>query len=284
MKRIVLLLYAISLAPSILAQELGSLSAPPLPGPATPAAVDTTKPSASAQKIILPSGTRLPLRLSNGISTRTAKVGNSVYFETIYPIAQDGRIVIPMGSFVRGYLLEAKRPGRIKGRGEIRVRLDSLTLPNGYSVALNATPNSADTGGNETVDPEGKIKGGSGASHDIGTVVITTAGGAYLGTNVGLFTAGSLGKGAAIGGVAGAVAGLAVVLLTRGPEAELPRGTILDVVFDRPLAFDADRLPLNGPGRLSPLSEPAVRQQSGRQKDRTARRPQPGSLLRLLPF
>jgi type IV secretion system protein VirB10 len=284
MKRIVLLLYAISLAPRILAQEPGQPAAPLQSGAVIPPTVDAARPSASGQKIMLPSGTRLPLRLSNGISTRTAKAGNSIYFETIYPIAQDGRIVIPMGSFVRGHLVEVRRPGRVKGRGEILVGLDSLTLPNGYVVALNATPNSADTGGKETVDPEGKIKGSSGVGHDVQTVLVTTAGGAYLGTNVALFTAGSLGKGAAVGGAAGAVAGLAVLLLTRGPEAELPRGTILDVLFNRSLAFDADRLPPNAPGRSSPLPEPALRSKAGPQQDRTTRRPQPLSLLPLLPF
>jgi hypothetical protein len=286
MKRIVAvcLLCVTSLsAPRIFAQEPGSRPALQ-PGPGTPATAEAARPSVGAQKIILPSGTRLPLRLSNGVNTGTAKAGDSVYFETIYPVAKDGRIVIPMGSFVRGHLLEAKRPGRIKGRGEIRVQLDALTLTNGYTIALNATPNSADTGGKEAVDPEGKIKGPSGLGHDVGTVLLTTAGGAYLGTNIGVFTGGSLGKGAAIGGGVGAVAGLALVLLTRGPEAELPHGAILDVVFDQALAFEADRLPLNDPGRLSPLPEPALRPQHGRQQDRMVRRPQPGSLRRLLLF
>jgi len=56
--------------------------------------------------------------LRNGINARTAKAGDSVYFETAYPIAQNNRIVIPMGSFVRGKILESKRPGLIKGRGD----------------------------------------------------------------------------------------------------------------------------------------------------------------------
>jgi len=48
--------------------------------------------------------------------------------------------VIPVGSYLRGELLESKRPGRIKGRGEFRLRLDTLILPNGYTVSLNARP------------------------------------------------------------------------------------------------------------------------------------------------
>src|SRR5207249_7867224 len=64
-----------------------------------------------------------------GINTRTAKAGDSVYFETAYPVARNNRIVIPMGSFVRGQIVEAKRPGRIRGRGEFRIALEQMMLP-----------------------------------------------------------------------------------------------------------------------------------------------------------
>jgi hypothetical protein len=43
-----------------------------------------------------------------------------------------------------------------------------------------------------------------------------------------------------------------VVLLTRGPEAELPRGTTMDVVFDRPLVLDAASLPANAGAGVDP--------------------------------
>jgi hypothetical protein len=57
------------------------------------------------------------------------------------------------------------------------------------------------------------------------------------------------GKGALIGGGAGGVGALIAVIATRGPEAELSRGTMMDVVFDRPLLLDATYLPANaGPG------------------------------------
>ena len=204
------------------------------------------------EKIVLPTGTRLPLVLQNGINTRTAKAGDSVYFQTVYPIAQDNRMVIPMGTFMRGRILEAKRPGFIKGRGEFRMVLDQLTFPNGYTIALTATPNSADTSGRAGIDPEGRIKGPANTKSEVATVLATTGGGAYIGTLAGAINPGTSGSGAVIGGGAGLLAGLAVVLLTRGPEAELPRGTTLDVVFDGPLVLDAALLPLGDAGKYSP--------------------------------
>ena len=221
-----------------------------------------------AEKIVLPAGTHLPLVLSNGINTRTAKAGDSVYFQTVYPIAQNNRMAIPMGTFVRGQILEAKRPGLIKGRGEFRMVLDQLTFHNGYTIALVATPNSADTNGRAGVDSEGKIKGPANTKSDVGTVLLTTAGGAYIGTLVGAINSGATGKGAAIGGGAGLLAGLAVVLLTRGPEAELPRGTTLDVVFDRPLVLDAALLPPSDAGKYPPPPIPAAPDTDSHRKSR----------------
>lgn len=211
-------------------------------------------------EIVINTGVRVPLILRNSINTRTAKPGDSVYFETFYPIAQDNRVVIPMGSFMRGHIMESKRPGRIKGRGEIRISIDSLTFSNGYSPELRAIPSSADTQGNQRVDSQGKIRGPSGIGRDLATIGTTTFGGFYAGTYAGVlsaFTRDATLVGGGIGSGVGAVVGLGTILLTRGPEAELPRGVMLDVVFVQPLTLDADRLPANEPGRLSFGLEPA---------------------------
>ena len=49
----------------------------------------------------------------------------------------------------------------------------------------------------------------------------------------------------------GAAVGLLAVLLTRGPEIELPRGTTLDAVLDRPLYLDSSKVNFTEPGRAS---------------------------------
>src|SRR5256886_4325995 len=141
-------------------------------------------------------------------------------------ITQSNRVVIPVGSYLRGELLESKRPGRIKGRGEFRLRLDTLILPNGYTVSLNAAPRSADSGGKETMDSEGKVTGGGGEGKDVGTVAQTTSAGA------GICAIAHRVKGLGIGAGIGAAPGLAALLLTRGPEAELPRRSPLDGVLE----------------------------------------------------
>ena len=213
-------------------------SAPPPVPPAQKA-----EPTPTGKKVSVPAGTRLAVVLENGISTRSARAGDSLYFHTSFPVTQNNRVVIPVGSYIRGTLLESKRPGRIKGKGEFRLRLESLIFPNGYTVDLLAAPRSADTGGRETTDSEGKVTGPGGKGRDAGTVAETTVTGAGIGAIAGG------GKGAGIGAGVGGLAGLAAVLLTRGPEAQLPRGTTLDIVIERDLTLDSGYLDFEDVGR-----------------------------------
>ncbi len=208
------------------------------------------QPVGSSERITVPAGTRFGVVLQNGISTRSAKPGDSVYLQTSFPITQSNRVVIPVGSYLRGELLESKRPGRVKGRGEFRLRLDTLILPNGYTVSLNAAPRSADSGGKETMDPEGKVTGPGGKGKDAGTIAKTTA----TGAGIGAIARGT--KGLGIGAGIGAAAGLAAVLLTRGPEAELPRGSTLDIVLEHDLSLDGSKIQFTNLGQAQPITPP----------------------------
>src|SRR5215472_8717908 len=88
--------------------------------------------------ITVAAGTRMAVVLENGMSTRSAKPGDSLYLRTSWAVTQNNRGMIPVGSYLRGELLQTKRPGRVKGRGEFRMRLNTLILPTGYTVDLNA--------------------------------------------------------------------------------------------------------------------------------------------------
>lgn len=226
--------------------------------PATPAASSAAaKPAA---RIEVPTGTHLPLVLHNGISTRSARAGDPVYFETLFPVMVGDHVAIPAGSYVSGEITEAKRPGRVKGRGEMMIKLTTMILPNAYIVNLNATPSGASTGGKETVDSEGKIVGDSGKGQDVGTVIRATEAGTGIGAGVGA-ASGNIGRGVGIGAGAGALVGLGAVLLTRGPDAELPRGSTVEAVIDRPIYLDADKDQFTGPGQASSLAGPPNREE-----------------------
>ncbi len=245
------------LAVPIAAQE--PAPAPP-ENPATndapPKATEDDTPAKAAPKhIVVPAGTQIPLVLHNSITTRSNKPGDPIYLETTFPIILEDRIVIPAGSYVSGEILDSKRPGKVKGRGELMIRLNTLILPNGYAAKFDAIPTGAGTGANDTVEEEGRIKGDTDKSSDVGTVLKTTG----VGVGIGALATGSR-VGAGTGAAAGAAAGLLWTLLTRGPELELPRGTTLDIMLDRPLYLDASRINFTDPGRASALAGPPNRQ------------------------
>lgn len=187
-------------------------------------------------------GTHILLSMINSVSTRQATVGDRVYLETAFPVLSGNRVVIPQGSWVTGTITHVKRPGRMKGRGELQVRFDSITLPNGISHNLRSDLGALDSRSGEKLNREkGTITSAGNKKGDVESVAGTTATGTIIGTGVGA-AAGSIARGAGIGGGAGTAAGLIGVLLSRGPDAILTKGSTIEMVLDRPLLFKTSDL------------------------------------------
>jgi hypothetical protein len=202
-------------------------------------AQDAAAPPAEIPNYTVQTGTRVALGLINSISTKHSEPGDRVYLETVFPVVIDSHIVIPPGSYVTGTVTEVKRPGRVKGRGELYVRFDSITLPNGVTRDFRSRLGAIDARGDERLDKnEGTIHGDSNKGGDLRTIAETAASGASIGAIAGA-AAGHVGMGAGIGGAGGAAAGLIGVLLSRGPDAMLTKGSTVEMVLDRPLVFDA---------------------------------------------
>ncbi len=211
-------------------------------------------------QFVVQTGTKIPLSLLNSVSTKHSGEGDRVYLETMFPILVGGRVVIPPGSYVAGTVTEVKRPGRVKGRGELYLRFDSLTLPNGVTRDFRARVGAMDGRSRQEMDrSEGKIKGEGDKGGDARKIGEATAGGASVGTLAGA-ASGHYGMGAGIGAAAGAGAGLMRVLLSSGPGVVLAKGTTLEMVLDRPIAFTENELykgplPSVGNSGRSPSSE-----------------------------
>jgi len=227
------LLGIVMVAGSVLAQEAETPLAQTAPGQ------DAAAPTkgAKAGGYVVDTGTKVPLALINSISTKHSAEGDRVYLETVFPIMVNGRIVIPPGSYVAGTVTQVKRPGRMKGRGELFLRFDSLTLPNGVTRDFRARIGTMDGRAAEEFDrAEGKIKSEGNKGGDARNVAEATAAGASIGVIAGGAT-GHYGMGAGIGAAAGAAAGLMGVLLTRGPDAVLAKGSTIEMILDRNLTF-----------------------------------------------
>lgn len=218
-------------------------------------AEEPAAPAHNAVDYVVPEGTHILLSMINSVSTKQAAVGDRIYLETAFPILANGQIVIPQGSWVEGTLTQVKRPGRVKGRGQLYVQFDSLTLPNGVSRDFRARIGAMDGRSTEQVNKdEGKITSAGNKGGDAATIAQSAGAAAGIGTLIGA-AAGHYGMGAGIGGAAGAAAGLAGVLLSRGPDATLTKGTTMEMVLDRPLTFTQPEIDFRNAAPRPPMSD-----------------------------
>lgn len=207
------------------------------------------RPDVPANSVQVDAGTHILLSMINSVSTRQAVVGDRIYLETAFPVIAGGKVVVPRGSWVTGTVTEVERPKHLKGKGELAVRFDSLTLPNGVTRSFRSDLGALDAMNSGTLDREhSKVTGPSDKKETAETVIRTTAEGAAIGTAVGA-AAGHIGTGGLIGVAGGAAGGLISVLASHAPDAMLPRGSTVELVLDRPLVYAPEELVDGNNGR-----------------------------------
>jgi hypothetical protein len=184
-------------------------------------------PSKVLPPVVVPAGTVIPVTLTSRVTTKNAKDGDGVYGKVSFPITVDNKIVIPEGSHVRGKITEVKRPGRVKGKGELTLSFQTLVLPNGHTIPIYTSLGGA--GGAGRRKGEATVEGDSSKGEDAKTVGTTAASGAVIGVIA------NGGKGAAAGGAGGAAVGTAAVLLSRGKDLVLEPGTTIEILLDQPV-------------------------------------------------
>jgi len=202
--------------------------------PAEAAATPAATAAAAPQTLRVAEGTKIRFTINQGLSSKTAREGDDFSGVVSHSVRQGDQVVIPEGSIIRGRVSHVQRPGRVKGRGELGLRFDKLELPNGQAYDLSASLTSLDEGEKESVDEEGQVKSEGTKKRDAATI----GAGAGIGAIIGVIAGG--GKGAAIGAGGGAAAGTGLVLLTRGKDVELKRGSELAIQLDRPLTLSSN--------------------------------------------
>jgi hypothetical protein len=154
----------------------------------------------------LPPGTHVQLRITEALSSETAKPGQTFHGTLDSPIVVNGQARYPRGASVSGLVLSAHRSGRLSGPGVLELALTSVTN-GGSSSVLNTEPFYI-KGASHTKNNATKIGGG-------------TAVGAIIGGVVGG------GKGAAIGAGVGAGAGTATAAATGVKPATVESEAVL---------------------------------------------------------
>jgi type IV secretion system protein VirB10 len=213
-------------------------------GPPPTRAQDSVAPSNRSagavpdEEFTVPSGTKVPLVLKQAISTKDAHVGDAVYAQTNFPVTQNGRILIPPGTYVQGVIASVKRAGRGKGRAEVLFHFTTMIFPNGYTVTMPGSVEGVPGAQHSRVKgEEGKVQQEGERGKEAGQIAGTAATGAAIGG-----IAGQGAKGVGIGAGIGGATGLAIALLKHGNDVRLESGTGIEMVLSRPITLDPGRI------------------------------------------
>jgi hypothetical protein len=160
---------------------------------------------------VLPAGQEIDVRLQTTLSSETATPEQRFEATTAVDVTQNGAVLIPAGSVVRGVVTAVERPGRIERVGRLTLSFDQMTVRGrDYPIRGMAT----------------QVFESRGIRDEVGT--------AGAGAGVGGVIGGLLGgvKGAVLGAVIGAGGAIAA---TEGKDINLPAGSIIRIRMDSPV-------------------------------------------------
>ena len=103
-------------------------------------------------------GTTLNIRLSKTLSTKRSKSGSIFRGKVIEALFVDGIEVVPAGTYAEGRVTYVKKPGRVKGVGQMRLHLEKLITFSGTEIPIAAPLEGAEGA------PGAKVKGPSSTS------------------------------------------------------------------------------------------------------------------------
>ena len=152
---------------------------------------DTHQPYYGGQQpgrtVLIPDGTMIRVRLNQSLSSNRSTPGSTFDATVESDVIADSAVAIPRGAQASGTVVAATKSGVLKGRGDLTVALNAVTL--GGRVYPLVTRPWFHHGGDKTIETVDKTAGFGAA----GAVIGALAGG---------------GAGAAVGGGIGAAAGL----------------------------------------------------------------------------
>ncbi len=178
----------------------------------------------------LPTGTAVKMKLETTLATFSSKAGDPFSARVTEPVMMDGKTVIPIGTTVEGRVTKTNEPRRIAGKPTIAIFPETLVLPNGDRIMLNASLVDTNARHGTDVNTEGQFKGDGHDGKDLTEIGMGTGGGMLVGGLAGG------GKGFLIGGAIGATVTV-THWLSKHRSATLPAGTELVMELSRPMTM-----------------------------------------------
>lgn len=201
-----------------------------------PQVATTTVPST----VTIPAGTRVLMVLKSPLHTTSGTAGSGIYLETLYPIVQNNRVVIPARTQVQGVVEANERPRHVKRASEFRFRFTTLIFANNSAAQIQGALQSIPGARNiRTRDKEGTLKPVDQTEKVIIPAAVGAVGGAVIGAKRGF------GIGLLPGAGLGAALGLGSVLLKRGDDINLTAGTNVEMILQAPLTLEQAQVTAN---------------------------------------
>src|SRR5579863_3578639 len=193
--------------------EVAQQTPPPAPV-AAPAPPPPPPPPPPPQKVTIPSGTTLPIRLVDAVDSETATQGQVFHATLNAPLAVDGNVAIPSGYNVEGHVVTVQSAGKFAGQSLLVLQLDRISASGQvYNIQTDQYKKQGSSRGKNTAEKVG--------------------GGAALGAIIGAIAGG--GKGAAIGAAAGGGLGAGAQAVTKSQQIKLPSETVLNFTLQAAL-------------------------------------------------
>ncbi len=193
-------------------------------------------PAAGAQAVNIPAGTKVALRLTSPLATKTARVGDAVHAEAAFPVTASNTVAIPPGTYVDGVIDQVTRRGAHAG---FTMHFTHMVFNNGYTVALSsATADTRRAGLLTTGDPTAAASANPAGVSEAMALQPTTP-------TVTPPPMPGPGKGLIIGlgvGSAAAATVVAVIFARRGGDLYLKAGWRFEMVLADPLSLDAAKV------------------------------------------
>lgn len=178
----------------------------------------------------VPLGTHFLVRLDDELKTATDKVNRKFNVRTLEPLETVHGYVLPPGARVHGHISRIETGG-LTGRARLWLTFDEIETRHGR-VAIVAEVSSVpgDFGVRQGKSKEGEIEA---RTNNGARVLEAAAAGAAAGAAPGIATQNA--KAAATGAAAGSAAAFVAASSAVGQEVDLPKGTKIDLILDRPL-------------------------------------------------
>jgi hypothetical protein len=190
-------------APNPAVAQVQASVQPPAPVPAAP---PPPPPAPVVHTITVPSGTTLPVRITQTLDSGTTQTGEKFTGAIASDIVIDGMVVLPQGTPVTGHVDAVQDAAHFKGSSLLTISLSAINHK----------------GEHITVSTDSFTKEGEGRGKNTAEKV---GGGAVVGAILGGILGG--GKGAAIGSAAGAGVGAGAQGVTRGQQVQIESETLV---------------------------------------------------------